>query len=410
MRFLSRCIHTATVLVTVFLVGAVVFFALGSVGLRSSSFATAAEWSLLALPWAFILFCAWGIWKKAPYALLVPALAVSGGLVIYLAYDDPVRLPPPDLGRVAPATSRSYETFRWFLKNDPHSRVPSWRDVPDLPRFPEDHAQWSGFFAQNREIFTQAWTEDKLGQEWVAAMATAEPEGIYPPRDTVEQPLVALASFMYTARARWGYAEVLMLDQKPDEAAALLLPFLRANYHLQRGGVGFLTESIAIIGTKGTYEGLERLINSGKLSPQSRSAIADALRQAPSIQLLIHQSFLGEEITGRAAIDSVVSSMAEQQKAKISDIRFLQRLLFNPHRTERKFVDFMNEARRLSELHQLEAAKKLRVEFDGRISQWRIKNPAGQMILRMMLPIVNTENLWKGEDQRGALLRLLQVR
>lgn len=410
MRFLPRCVHTVTLLVTVFLFGAVIFFAVASVGLHFSSYDTAVEWITRALFWFLVLLCVWGIWKKVPYALLLPSLVVSGGLVTYLAYDDPVRLPPPDLGQIVPADSKSYEAYRWFLREDPHSRVPSWRDVPELPRFPEDRAKWPSFFTKNREVFVKAWADDTVGRGWIEAMAASAPEGIYPLPARTDQPLLSFASFRYTAAVHWGYAEVLMLDGKEDEAAALLLTLLRANYHLQRGGFFLVTEMVALVGVKGTYDQLGRLIKSGRLSPQSRAAIAAALIDAPPLQLVFHHVFVGEEFMVHISIKTVVDSMVTAREGKILDTGLLSRLMFNPHRTERELVEFLHEARRLAERRQLESGKELGVEFAQRIDHWRIKNPAGQLLMQMMLPAFNTGVFWKGEDQRLALLHQLEPR
>ncbi len=181
MKILQRLVHAVSVLAAVLLGGAVLYFILSSVGLRVASSDTIVGWALMTLPWLQLVFVIWGVWKKASYRVLRPVIGLCGGFVIYLVWDDPVRSPPPETGPIAPADSKSYATYRWFVKDDPQNRLAEQdKALKELPMFPTDHAKRLECFAQHREAFTQAWKVDTIGREWINAMSQYTPEGIYP--------------------------------------------------------------------------------------------------------------------------------------------------------------------------------------------------------------------------------------
>ncbi len=90
-----------------------------------------------------------------------------------------------------------------------------------------------------------------------------------------------------------------MLDHQGDEAAELLLPLVKANYNLQRGGNLLVTQMIAVVLLRHTYEQLDRLVGTGSLSPETRSKVKNVLSEAPSMELVFHHAFMGEIVFQR---------------------------------------------------------------------------------------------------------------
>lgn len=376
------------------------------------------EWSALALPWILVALCIWGIWKKVSYRWLFPILGLSAGPVAYLAYDGGERPAPPEIGKVVSADSKSYEAYRWFLKGDPLNRLPQApAALQEIPPFPADSDDWSDFFGKHRDIFIAGWKQDALGREWTDVMAANVPDGIFPPQGH-EGPSMAFSIFRRSAQLRWGYAQVLVLDNRPDDAVQLLLPFLRANYHLQRGGSSLMTEMIALVCVRTTYEHLETLAYAGRLSPALRSEIAATLREAPLPPAIFKNAFLGEEIVFRSAHDSakgdwhtVIETIASLEGSTLAGNKFLWPLFFNPHQSEREYSEFLRETCRLAELRQLESVEGLGQEFREHIEKWRIKNPLGQLLMQMSAPAFGkvTQGVWQAEDRRKALLQTLEA-
>ncbi len=402
-----------TVLATTLFVGAIAFFVVGSVGLRSADHARLMEWITVVLPWTLLAIAAWGIWKKIPYALMVPVLVVSAAFAVYLGYDDPNPPPPPELGPIAPANSKSLETYRWLLKEDSRSRARSVERGAPLPEFPKDKATWPGFFTEHRTRFSQEWATDSLGREWVEAMARFVPEGMYPPPETTSSGLMSFSAVRRIASVRWARAEILMLDHQGDEAAELLLPLVKANYNLQRGGNLLVTQMIAVVLLRHTYEQLDRLVGTGSLSPETRSKVKNVLSEAPSMELVFHHAFMGEIVFQRLAIretkggyDEVVRYLALDRTATIPARHFLWRLLFNPYRSEREYAAYLHEVSRLATLRQLDAGKQLGGNFLESANTWHLKNPAGQVLKQMSAAAYDkiVTAFWDTEDRRVALL------
>jgi len=63
----------------------------------------------------------------------------------------------------------------------------------------------------------------------------------------------------------------------------------------------------------------------------------------------------------------VTKTIAAVEGSKIPETSFLWRLLFNPNRSERKYLDFLKESCSLAELRQLEAGGELNQQFARQI-------------------------------------------
>jgi len=419
MRFLQRGLHALSVIVAVTLGGLVLFFVLGSVALRVEDYDSEVKWATIALGVILLTLIVWGVWKKVSYRMTLPVIGLCGGFVLYLVWDDAERPAPPDIGPVTPTDSKSYEAYRWFVKGDLHSRLAEQaKELAELPKFPNDHAQWPEFFAKHRAAFTQAWEKDALGRAWIDAMAQNAPEGVYPPVKKTEGPMLAFTPYRQSASARWGYVQVLVIDKRYDDAARLLVPFLRANFHLQRGGAILVTEMIAVVGLRGSYDQLEILVGTGKLSPEVRSEVAVALKEAPPIQLSLHNAFLGEQAFARIGYDELKKNYSDAagfvlsvEKSKIPTNRFLWRLFFNPKRSEKLHVESLRETRELAELRLLGTDDKRAKAFEANISKKPIKNIVGQIMQQSTMAAYAkvTDVWWQTEDRRLALLKRLEA-
>ena len=68
---------------------------------------------------------------------------------------------------------------------------------------------------------------------------------------------------------------------------------------MERGGAQLISEMIAVVCIRGTFDQLELLTDSGKLSPEVRTEIVVALKEAPLPGLIIRNAFLGEQAFAR---------------------------------------------------------------------------------------------------------------
>jgi hypothetical protein len=277
--------------------------------------------------------------------------------------------------------------------------------------------------SKDRAAFEEAWTNDTLGREWVDAMAAHEPVGIFPPAG-FKDPAMTFSVLRRHCMVRWGIAQLLLIDGKSDEALRILLPLLQASYHLQKGGTSLVTQMIANVFIHGTHQRLQLILDADNLSSDARSEALAVLRGATSVELSIKNALLGEQLLVRSSIDSIGNAHTElttafQLAAAFSDTnhnyeavgnRFLVRLFFNPHRSEREYSDFLNEASRLAQQRKLDRMNENAAAYAAKISSWRLKNPVGQQLIAMALPAFQKTfgRFWEVEDQRLALLKRLQ--
>ncbi|MDB6094046.1 MAG: hypothetical protein JWM32_1608 [Verrucomicrobia bacterium] len=412
MRPLPRIVHALVILTAVALLGAVLCFAIGVVALRfdfSQSSGLAIAYLTLAI--ALLVALVAGIWTKAPYRVAVPVIALSALIIFVLARDESSPPPGPVVAPLEPTGSQSFAAYRWFLREDAQSRLKEISQAtPLVDPFPSDAKAWPAFVLARHAAVREGWEQDKLGREWIDAMAAHAPSGMYPGAG-LEGPVLNYAAIRRSAELRWAYAYVRMQEMQPDAAVRLLVPFLRAQYHLQRGASTLVNEMVALACVKLTYEHLEALLKSGLVSAQARAELAIVLREAPGPALILHQAFLGESVFaresfGRADHDPayLVQMMAAAGELKVPPSAWIIPLFVNVHRTERIYQKFIREVSERAEARQLESLSAFVKQ-----TPWTWKNPLGSRLPVMAAPAFEKAiaYTWTAEDRRIALLQSL---
>jgi hypothetical protein len=416
MKYPALRVHTATVIGATVFAGAALFYGVGTLGLRGKLPEAGTEGLMVVLLVFLLLGAAWAIRRRISYGILLPVFGVSAPLVAYLAYDDPSRPAAPELGRIAAADSKNFIAYRSLVRNGANSQAAALPKRPELPPVATGQkSEWLELANQHRAAVDAAWAADEFGRKWIDAMAETAPDGIYPPFGQALNVLDFQAA-RHIAQTRWAYAQLLMHDRRGDEAARVLLPQLRAHYHLQRGAATLVEQMIAVVVLKGTYQRLEMLADSGNLSPEVRASVANALREAPELPDTFRNAFLGEQMFARHYVEDMtwdaaraVKSVASKDGARLPAIPVLSRLFYNPHRSEREYVEFLNEVCQLAQQRQLAAADEKMRQMSARLGRQSFKNPVGKMLMEMSLPAFSKtcEAAWAMEDQRVALLQRL---
>jgi hypothetical protein len=409
-----RILQIASAVAMVACFGSVLYYVNCTLGLYNVSPDLLVNAVNLALPWLMLGGAAWAIANRLLLRFSLPTLVLVSSFLAYLAWDDPAPPPPTAFSPVTPQDSKSYAAYRWFLKSGEGSRV---QETPapsvDLPDFPRDKVTWTADVAKHRQTWEAAWTADTLGREWIAAMAAHQPEGFFPNRGT-STPMVEFSRIRYAAKSHWARAHLLLADGQVDEAARILLTVVRAAYNLQRGGTTFLTLMVADSLTRGSYERLDLLLDSGALSGHMRAEISGVLQQAPSTRQNIRQAFIGEEIWTRSVIAQIRDPQSEDGASlaaggwRFAPDWLLNRLLFNPNRTERAHVEYLAGASQLAQARQTGTTEKVEL-FERMVNERTVKNPFGQILAAMSLPGYGStgESSWKTDDLRLDLLKRL---
>jgi hypothetical protein len=417
-QFVSRGFHALVVLMAALATGTVVFVLVSTGGLFGLIADSVVAPVNLGLPWLILAGAALAIWKKLSYLITLPVLAVSGGLLAYLAWDVAPAATETPMPRLAAEDSKAVVTYRWLLKSGPGSRS---AEIPagslDLALFPTERSEWAAFVTKNRRAFEEAWAADTLVREWTDLMAAHPPDGLFPVGGA-DAPMLNFTALRHSTKIRWARAQLLLLDSKGDEAARLLLSLLRVGYNLQQGCASLVHQMIASVIVKGTYDRLELAAESSALSPATRAEVVAALRLAPPVPGNFGRAFLGEEILARATIAQtgegyafVIKSVGSAENTRFSANRVLGRLLFNPARTQRDYLAFLHTCCRLAQKRQLAAAWQAYKDFEAGLETKRLKNPVGQLLTTMVTPafLKVADAFWKAEDQRIALLQRLEA-
>jgi hypothetical protein len=411
-RLTVRVVAVIVSLLAAFAVGIVVFSLVATAGLYGLIPDPAVNVVNFSLPGLMLLGSVWAAWKRVSLKVTLPVFGLASLFLLYLRWDDASPPPPATLPPVVSADSKSYQAYRWLLKDIPESRLRELpKSLPELPAFPAKREEWMAFVRQHRAQFDAAWNADLLGREWFDAMAANEPQGIFP-HGGADTPMLNFATVKRTAVIHWAHAQILQQEGKSDEAAAVLLKVLQSSYHLQRAGTLLVTQMIASVLVKGTYERLELLVSEGTPTAAAKVRVAAVLRQAPPVPQNIALAFLGEDLFMRSALarmkgnyGEAIKTVASSDNSRFSANRVIGQFLFNPNLTEREHAAFLAETSRLAQERKL-SSQVAETRFEALVNTKRLKNPVGHLFAVMSLPAFAkvSESFWSTEDLRRTLL------
>lgn len=415
---LPRILHAFIAFLSLATAGLALFCVVVSISIHLPSSPRLLAGAGYALSVLVVAGAAWAVWKRVSCKLLLAVLCAVGVFLTYLAYDAPRSTPAPQERPLVPADSPSYAAYRGALKTDASPSTDS--PAPALPDFPAALADWPQFVAEHRAVLDTAWTNDDFARVWIDAMAAHAPEGLYPPSTYID-PYLDFAALRRAMQLRWSRFHLLVADGQTNEAARSLLPALRAGYNFQKGATNMINHLYAALLLKGAYERLALIADAPGLAPETRAAVAETLALAPSMDVVFANVIWGEQVFARSYMDamqrnmnSVAGSMEMSEQILCYDgslrrllTHTLRRFLFNPHHTERLYVDYLDAIRRHAQNREWDQVAARGAEFKLRLSSFQFKNPAGRLLISFAIPIFGKplQDLWATEDLRLALLQ-----
>jgi hypothetical protein len=410
----QRVLHGVAAAAFAFLAGLVVFAVASAVSdLRETYLSHLVGF----LPVFQIALCAICIWKRTSYVIILPGLALCGGLVAYLIHDDPQRPTLPDLGPVASTDSEGYKTYCWMVKDSPSSRVDEVQIEPSPSKtfIGETKEKWRDYLVANREAILRDWKNDQIGRDWIDALNQHPSAGVILCGSS--GPSLNFHAVRAIADHRLAYVVWLATEGHGDEAMGLLIPFIRANYVLQRSGTALLNQMIPGVFIRRSYDAAAFLLDEDKLSVDSKKALVVALRESPPVEQILRNSILGQDYEFHDALDKIEESLSSgvdgSTHVKSSLVRFLQSIIYNPDLTERSFFEFNQDLFALLKTRDLDKMETLSDESERtHFDRWALKNPMGRMIKAIAVPAFNgvVKETWEEEDTRLALLKRLGAR
>ncbi len=346
---------------------------------------------------------------------------VLAGLPVFCALGwmglDSAALPAPEFpGMSVASDDPAYRTLMWLGKDPALRRAPAVVSTLDpstlIPSKSDKAADWTECVGLHAREVVQAWHDDSLGREWIAALDRTPPAGFWP--HGLNDPLLDFKPVRDTVRIRLAYAYLLAMQGKRDEAVSLVLPLMRVMSTLQRAGGNLVTIMIGEVGAKLTYRFMNAVLELGPLSEPVSLAAGRTLLNAPSPRQIIPNMFLGEIIFAHEALASVHRyGDTKSQEASESPPTLFSRTLaglgslaFHPNRTEATVVAGHRHLCKLAEARDLEGLRAFQV---SRLDWERFRNPVGNTMASQIFPDFSkvVSEAWGIDDMRLALLARL---
>ena len=377
--------------------------------------------------WAVVLvFCARAMAKELSGKIIVPGLLFTGGVLAFLSMDDAEKPPLADLGPTLSREAESYHIIMWMGKHSPYSRVRESGGLPDdlsTLKLPAEIKDWPDHITHHRLEIFQAWDQDHLGRDWIAAINAHPPRGIWP--HGLYDSVLKFEPIRATIEVRAAKAYALALGGDRDQAIALLLPAIEAMQHVERTSAGLLHSAIATTVFNRYYKVIEAILDLGSISSKTKAALLQILRPAPIPPLVFRNAILGEQAVVRKTAD-LVSGMADgvdagniEARAEMARVyqapgsRMIFFLGFNRNVTERMWVEYLQEVRDLATNRKVDDLKILdnwKLSTRLLLHSWHFKNPIGNMLVLGSRPEFAkfVESVWKAEDTRLIVQKRLE--
>jgi hypothetical protein len=353
---------------------------------------------------------------RARWRWLVTGAALVAVGFGFLAHDaaSPAKA---DLGVRVSADDPGIHTLMWLSEKSSHSRLKE----PGAPTgdnrelyLPSDSEKWAEHVDKNRAAIIAAWEADKIGREWVAALNTRPPAGVWSPG--LGAPLLDFKAVRAVLSVRLARSYVLALDGRRDEALGCVAEFASAMYAIERTSAALIHPMIATVALKQCYAVAGEILNLGPASDAGRADVAAILKNALPVQRVVRQAILGEGDFVGEAFDTIKfprgSALTEMTGGRWVDLgmRFGGKwILCNPNRSVQRVREKLDRVSALAEARDIAGLK-------AEMGKWNhgspFKNPVGRLLAFMILPAVTkpVENIWLAEDQRLALIARLEGR
>lgn len=419
MKYHQRMFQAAGVVLAAGLIGAVGYFATCSMLIRGGpEFAKYVSWCWSAIIGTMVVFTLLAIWKQMRGVFLVPIILLNGLFVGYVVWDDHARAPRPDFGPTVAEEDPAYTAYCWYVEKDARCRLAEIPpEIAQLPLEPTDLAKMFEFVVQHREAYELAWEKDEIGRAWVAQMNASKVSGLFPFMKDSKSGLLSFAPIRDSTRACWGKAMLLLNDGNPNEAVRILLPRLRANYQLQKRGALLVTEMIAVVCLKGTYQRLVLIAQNSRLSNEVRKELIVCLQEATPTEEAIEKAFMGEQLFAWLSFnedDSIGTLLVEYANRpdhpSLPNIPILRELLYQRNRTGREVIDFYRWVGEAAQQSRGKTVESLQEQFTRHIGPHRLANPYGYYLKQMSIDAFAKIliHFWVLEDQRIVLLTELE--
>jgi hypothetical protein len=394
-------------------------FTLGGFGARHLSPTLVAlvvlAWALLA---ALSFFAGWRLQSRS-WGRIALGYVALGAVLAYMAHDEPTFRHPvtmEEISPVFPGAETSYATLMEYGKNHPLGmafRSPSFEDpYPKLN--PTEPAEWREAITRHRAEIESHWAAFTNERAWWTQLSSFDRIGdLTPPRFDAE--IMSFQVVRSLTQHGLAVASLEALDGRGDEAVDTLVPILKVGHNLQpysrtlvRNMIGCVIERISL-GTASF------ILDHAAVSPAARNRLAAALPET-NPELGARHLFSTEYAFDFGAMGSARAGDLLVAAGNMPDKAWLRTCLnaispfvYNPHATLNRIGDLYSGWQEVAagrRLDQLDPHWKAFYQEESRPS---IKNLFGRWFELETIPAYQkvSENYWRVQDQRAALLKRL---
>jgi hypothetical protein len=378
--------------------------------------------AVLCLAWvlavAATFLAAWRLQSRSWWNIALGYVAM--GLVIaYLAHDEPAIRHPltmEEISPVFPGAEASYNVLMTYGKQHPLGRnfkAPSFKDP--YPNFvPGKPGIWREAITSHRAEIEAHWAGLTAERAWWAQLGAFDRIGdLMPARFDGEIP--SFQVFRTISQHGLAIASLEALDGHGDEAIDTLLPVLEVGRKLQPYSRSLVRDMIAVVIERNSLDTAAFILDNNTVSPAARARLAAALQggdaEAGARHLFSTEYALNLGAMGSSRVGDIMASMGSLEKHPwlIRGLNAVSPFLYTPHRTFNQIGDLYSNWQDIAAHRQLDQLDIRWKAFLDEESRPGIRNIFGRWLELEMIPayVKVSENYWRTQDQRAALLARL---
>jgi hypothetical protein len=369
----------------------------------------------VGLVFAAVLFLSWRLLSRSWPRITGVFLALAA-IFAYLAHDDgafrhPVTM--EEISPVFPGAAASDAVLMRYGKNHPlgqNFKQPGFKEpYPWLN--PEQTDKWRASLSAHRSEFEQHWAAMASERSWWAELNAFDRIGDLMPASP-DGEIITFQVMRTLSQHGAAIASLQALDGHGDEAIDTLLPVLGVGRKIQPYSRTLVRNMIGIVIERMAINTANFILDNAPVSAGARARLAAALqggepgagaRHLFAIEYALHYNWMSQSRIG----DILQSSGANGKPRWLTAaLDCLSPVLYNPRLTFNQMGDLYADWEELAAQRKLDQLDARWASFYQEQTRLSPKNLLGRLLLLETIPAYAkvTENYWKTEDLRAALL------
>ena len=360
----------------------------------------------------------WVLWRlqARSWPRIALGYAVVGGVLLYLAHDDPAIRHPIKMEDISPAFPGAEESFGVLMRYGrahPLGRdfkAPVFKDP--FPHFaPDPASEWRETLKSRRTELEAHWVELAPLRTWLIELNSFDRIGDLTPA-RMDAEVLAFQSIRTISQHTIAIASLQAIDGHGDDAIDTVVPIIQIGRKLQpysrtlvRSMIGGVIEHIGM--STASF-----ILNTTAVSPAAKSRLAAALQgvntEAGARHFIsIEYAFTLGAFQGKRIGDILVESGSGNDSPwRRRAFNAISPFVYNPRATFNIRGDLYADLQDLVGRRQIDQMRTRMNRFVERDVRPGIKNSFGKLLNKMAVPPYEkvSENYWRNQDERAALL------